>query len=266
MGDQDDRDLVLAVQPLQKVDQLLRRLGVDRARRLVQEDQGRPVDHRAGDRNPLHLAARELGRTVLDAVAQADALDQLDRPPLARLSVLDVALRQHHVLEHVQTRQQVVLLEHEADLPRPRVGPLAVAEPGRLDVVDDQAARCRLQQQAEEVEHRGLAAARAPHDRNELAPVDLHRHPIEGADDLRAALVVLGQVDELDAGHQSFLNAITGSSRAARHAGSTPATAPSTVAKPMAKIVSAGVIRNSEEPSAGANNVLRETTMSTPKP
>src|SRR5438067_1672512 len=39
VGDQHDRHALLAVQAFQQVDQLLRRLGVDRAGRLVQQDQ-----------------------------------------------------------------------------------------------------------------------------------------------------------------------------------------------------------------------------------
>ena len=47
---------------------------VQRARRLVGEDDRRPRDERAGDRGALALAARELRRAVLEAMAEADAL------------------------------------------------------------------------------------------------------------------------------------------------------------------------------------------------
>ena len=45
--------------------------------RLVGEDHLRPGDQRAGDRDALLLAARELARPVLDAVAEPDAAGHL---------------------------------------------------------------------------------------------------------------------------------------------------------------------------------------------
>ena len=39
----------------------------------------RPTDERARDRDPLALAARELGRAVADALPEADALERVER-------------------------------------------------------------------------------------------------------------------------------------------------------------------------------------------
>ncbi len=56
--DEQDRHPVLAAQPLEQRDDLLARLGVERARRLVGEQQARPVRERTRDRDALALAAR----------------------------------------------------------------------------------------------------------------------------------------------------------------------------------------------------------------
>ena len=61
----DDRLLELGVQPLQQSQDLLARLGVEIAGRLVGEQQRRVGDDGARDRDALLLAAGELARVVL---------------------------------------------------------------------------------------------------------------------------------------------------------------------------------------------------------
>ena len=60
-------------------------LGVEVAGRLVGEQDARPVDQGPGDGGPLHLAAGQLARPVLEPMAEADAVEQLDGP-LAQLA------------------------------------------------------------------------------------------------------------------------------------------------------------------------------------
>ena len=74
------------------------------------------------DRHPLSLAARKLCRPVIEPLRKTDAVEQL-------LGVLRVDVggdavgqkRHQHVFEHGALRQQMVLLEHEADLPAAQV-------------------------------------------------------------------------------------------------------------------------------------------------
>ena len=78
---------------------------------------------RARDRHALLLAAGHLLRVGERAVAEADAAQQrdgpLDRLALARAARLD--LRQHHVLDRGQVREQVEALEDHPDgLAQPR--------------------------------------------------------------------------------------------------------------------------------------------------
>jgi hypothetical protein len=63
----------------------------------------------------------------------------------------------------------------------------------------------------------------------------------------------------------SFLKVMTGSRRAARHAGSTPATAPRAVAKPIARMVRFGVIRNSVDWPGGVD-ALAMMVIKAPRP
>ena len=97
--------------------------------------------------------------------------------------------------------QQVVLLEDEADPVAAELGAPAIAQLGGVDALDPDPARGRAHQQAAEVEHRRLPAARASDDGHELAGVDTERHAVEGADGRPALLVVLDQVGHLDESH-----------------------------------------------------------------
>ena len=60
MGHVDERDPDLALDPLQLDLQALAQLQVERAERLVEQQHRGPVDERAGERDALLLAAREL--------------------------------------------------------------------------------------------------------------------------------------------------------------------------------------------------------------
>ena len=78
VGDDEDRDAGL-VDLGEQIHDLLARLAVERAGRLVGEDQPRLADQRARDRDALLLTARHLRRQVVGPVAQADALEVLRR-------------------------------------------------------------------------------------------------------------------------------------------------------------------------------------------
>ena len=96
---------------------VLRRLRVERAGRLVGQDQTRVVDERTRDRDPLLLAARELARVVVGArraiPTTSSAASRGGAPP--RFGDAGVHHRQLDVLERRRARQQVVGLEDEAE-------------------------------------------------------------------------------------------------------------------------------------------------------
>src|SRR5262249_37170600 len=76
----------------------------------------RVVDERAGNRDPLLLAARQLLGKGVDPVLQADPLQHLKRLALLRRRRdTEDAHDERHVLEDGESRNQTEILEDEAD-------------------------------------------------------------------------------------------------------------------------------------------------------
>ena len=82
--------------------------------------------------------------------------------------------RQQHVLVRGHGREQVVGLEHEADVAAADRGQLLGVEPVRGVASDLQLARGRRQDAAEDRQQRGLAAARRAHEQRQLARIQRH--------------------------------------------------------------------------------------------
>src|SRR6266545_4234175 len=78
--DHDGRLTVGLDRVAQKLEDLVTRLRVEVARRLVREHDRRPRNHCASDRDSLLLAARELGRPVRQPVGESDRLHELGQP------------------------------------------------------------------------------------------------------------------------------------------------------------------------------------------
>ena len=117
--DHDDRLAVLLVERGEQVEDLVAGLAIEIAGGLVAEQQRRVGDDRPGDADALLLAARELPRIVLGALGQPDDV-QRDRHPLLALGLRQVGEQQRQVDVALggEHRQQVVELEHEADVVR----------------------------------------------------------------------------------------------------------------------------------------------------
>ena len=79
--------------------------------------------------------------------------------------------------------------------PRSEIG---VGKNGDIDATDLDRAAARLVDAGDEIEERGLARARRPHQREVIADPDVEIDVDQHADDLVAARVVLGQVANLD--------------------------------------------------------------------
>ena len=145
---------------------LFRGLGVERAGRLVRQQQLRIVDERARDGDALLLAARQLLRAVIEPVAEAHLLEPRPRHRLRRARPrLGVEQGQHHLAQRRRARQQIELLEHEADR--------AVSERGQLIARTARAmSRPAMRsspavgtiERADQVHHGRLAGARRAHD------------------------------------------------------------------------------------------------------
>ena len=133
VGDQDAGGARVAAGAEQPQD-LLTRLGVERSRRLVGEDQPPLADDRPRDRDPLLLAARHVVREPVGELGDAD-LAERDAGQLAGLPAAGAVEleRQGDVLHGRQRRDQVEVLEDVADRRTPHPGPALLAErrPGR---------------------------------------------------------------------------------------------------------------------------------------
>ena len=164
VGDIEDGDAEALVQLLDLELHVVAQLLVERAERLVHEDDRRPVDQAARERDALLLAARELLRKPARDVRQLHDVEDAAHL-LGRLRCRHAAhvQREGDVLLDRQVREQRVVLEHHADvaLVRRLVGRQLAADP-------DLACR-RLDQPGDDHQQRGLARARGPEQRQELA-------------------------------------------------------------------------------------------------
>ena len=154
----------------QDLHDLYARFAVQRAGRLVRQQDLRIVDQGPRDGHALHLAAAQLVGLLAQLVGQPDLFQRFLRPAAAFLPA-DAAQRQRqlHVGQHRLVRNQVVALEHEPDRVVPVGVPVAFLKLLRALPADDQVALRVLVQSADNIQQRGLPAPRRSEDRDEFA-------------------------------------------------------------------------------------------------
>ena len=172
MRDHDDEAVLGDV--LQDLHHLHARLAVERAGRLVGEQNVRIVDERPRDGDALHLAAGHLVRLFVELVAKANALERLFRA-LAALALAHAGERERqlHVAQYRLVRNEVIALEDEADGVVAVAVPVGVGEVLCRSAADDEIAARIVVQTADDVEQRRLAAARMSEDGDKLALTEL---------------------------------------------------------------------------------------------
>ena len=146
MRDDDDRDAHLLVDLLQKIEDLLRGLRIQRRGRLITEEHLRIRRERPGDRHTLLLSTRQLSRIVLHPVLEADELQQLHRPRLC-LFLLDPCdlQRESNISKKIPLIQEVKLLEDHAHLATRLPDLLITHIPEGLSLEENLSARRDLQ-------------------------------------------------------------------------------------------------------------------------
>src|SRR6185312_2810108 len=165
------------------------------AGRLVANQQGRIGHDRARDRHALLLAAGKFGRPVRGAVGEADQLQGDARVLLAlRGPKLGQQQRQFHVLLRAQHRQQVVELEHEADVGRAPFCERALAEFVDARAADRDAAVAGRIQATDQVQQGGLARSGRTHQGEEVALRDVEIDMMQHFDLLLAAFVYFADI------------------------------------------------------------------------
>ena len=177
---------------------LLARARVEIAGRFVGEEDWRIDRQRAGNRDALTFAARELVGKMVHARLELNEREQLAGALfdfLARPSAQ--VQREADVFERRQRRQQVEELEDESDLVAAHPRQVVVGEAGERLAVDAHTAGGRTVESADEIEERRLARSGGSDDRDHLAARDRDAHIVEGGD---AALAgeLLGDVLERD--------------------------------------------------------------------
>src|SRR2546421_10227158 len=177
MRDEQDR-LPVAVQLAKELHHLVAGVRVERSWGFVGKEQRWIVDQGAGDRDPLLLAATQASWIPVRDLCDGELFQQVARPR-RRLAAFELRGNED-VLERGQVGQQVEELEDETDVVAAKPGQARLAQLGEIGLAyDDRAGRWPVQPR-DEVEQRGLAAARGAHDRGELALLARGRDAVEG--------------------------------------------------------------------------------------
>jgi hypothetical protein len=177
MGD-EDAGHAFGGEVLDRHQNLLLRLGIERGGDLVEQHHLGVHRQRAGNRDALLLASRQFARIGRELVGKADLGEQLARARLdLRLVLLEhMDRRHHHVLQRVLVREQIVLLEDDADIAsQAELVEILVVDlaPGELD-----RALADRHQAVDATQQRRFSRARRADDADGLAAPDGQcRHP-----------------------------------------------------------------------------------------
>ena len=175
VGDEDERDADLTLDPLQLDLHRLAQLEVEGGQRFVEQQRARQVDERPGEGDALLLAPGELRRAAVGELAEADDVEHLERPA-AHLVGGDLLGPQTEgdVVVHRHVREQRVLLEDGVDVA------LVGWDGGDVDTLEQHAAGRRAFEPGDHLQQRGLAAAGRAEQREELTPPDGEVGPFDG--------------------------------------------------------------------------------------
>ncbi len=146
---------------------------VEARRRLVEEEDLGIADERAGEREALPLAPRELAHPRRPLLLELDLVEQrLQRPGL----LVEAAKELQGLLDGLLVRE-LRLLERDAD---PLAQRRVVLVPGEAEELDD--AGGRLGQTLEDLDGRRLARAVRPEQPEAFARRDAQVDPVDGND------------------------------------------------------------------------------------
>src|SRR5262249_3317540 len=193
----DRNDGPPAYEPAQRVADPLLAVGIERRRRLVEQQDRRILEERAGDRDALALPARQLDAAVSDDGVEAlgHALDEVaarrDRRP-QQLLVRRLGPAVADVLGDRTVEQRSLLRDH-----RDRLAQAFLGDAGDVLPVDQDAPALRIVEALQQREKRRLAGAGRTDDADVLARLQAQ---VEILEDRVAVGILEAYVGELDAG------------------------------------------------------------------
>src|SRR5712692_3954163 len=144
----------------EQVDHVGARLRVEVAGRLVGKDHAWLVPESPRDRNALLLAAGEVGRKMRQPVGQPDFREQCLGPRAERRPAqVGRSHGRFDVLERGERRDEIELLEDEAERAETQLCELAVSEPLQLTALEEDLSAVGSVERAEELKERRLTGA-----------------------------------------------------------------------------------------------------------
>ena len=199
MGDDEHRHVLVTADVLQQLQDLLAGLIVERAGRLVAQQQLRLLGDCARNGHALLFAAGQLRREIAQPVAQADLVQGVGRVEMVGADLR----REFDVLQCGQIRHEIVELEDESDVHPPVGYEVAFAQSGDVAAADDHAPGGGGVHAAKDVQRRGLARARLPEDHRQFASVGGETGLVQCADRGAPGRVFLDHAVELDIRHHA---------------------------------------------------------------
>ena len=172
VGDEDGGDVDLLMQRTQPLTQFLTHLGIQRAERLVEQQDTRRDRQRPRERNALALAARQLAGVTSSQPIKLHQIEQFLDARADRCVILADraglhAQAERDILEHRHVTEQRVMLEHESHLT------LAGAADKRVFAVERNLAEVWPIEACNDPQQRGLARTRRAEQRQQFAIADL---------------------------------------------------------------------------------------------
>ena len=182
VGDQHDRDPHFPVDPFQQLQDGFRRLRVQRAGRLVAQQDLRRCRQRPCDADALLLPAGKLADVGILLVAQLHEVEHLGNPPLDLLLRPSFhPQRDRDIVENRFPFQKVELLENHPDLPPQGCQRLSLQAGQLLPVYPDRSAVRRFQPVHQPDQGR-FSGAGKPDDPVDLPLADMQAHVLQGPD------------------------------------------------------------------------------------
>ena len=178
VGDEDRGDVDFRMQRAQPLPQFFAHLGVERAKRLVEQQDPRLDRKRAGQCDALTLATGQLAGIAVRQPVELHEIQQLLDAGADRGLVLADGARLHaqaegDVFEHRHVAEQRVVLEHETDMALAR----AMAE--RVLAVDPHFPGVGPVEPGDDPQQRGLARTRRAEQRQQFALADFQIDIVE---------------------------------------------------------------------------------------